>query len=100
MHDCGVKTGDDFLKGFLPEDPRPARRCSGSVLFLTWDEGSSGTGGGGKVATVVIGDGVPAGFTSGASFSHYSLVRTIEDSWGLGCLANTCGASNMGAFWP
>ncbi len=72
----------------------------GSVLFLTWDEGSSGTGGGGKVATVVIGDGVPAGFTSGASFSHYSLVRTIEDSWGLGCLANTCGASNMGVFWP
>ena len=27
----------------------------GSVLFLTWDEGTSGAGGGGRVATVVIG---------------------------------------------
>ena len=99
MHDCGVKTGDAFLKGFLP-GILDGSAMQGSVLFLTWDEGSSGTGGGGKVATVVIGDGVPAGFTSGASFSHYSLVRTIEDSWGLGCLANTCGASNMGVFWP
>ena len=99
MHDCGVKTGDTFLKGFLPKI-LTSSAMRGSVLFLTWDEGSSSTGGGGKVATVVIGDGVPAGFTSATGYSHYSLLRTIEDSWGLGCLGSACSAGDMRAFWP
>jgi hypothetical protein len=98
MHDCSIKVGDAFLKGFLPtiiDSPAMA----GSVLFLTWDEGSSDAGGGGKVASLVIGPGIPAGFTSATPFSHYSLLRTIQDAWGLGCLASTCNASNMGEFW-
>jgi hypothetical protein len=98
MHDCGVSTGDTFLKGFLPKIIN-SPSMAGSVLFLTWDEGSSGTGGGGKVATVVIGPGIPAGFTSSTAYNHYSLLRTIEDSWKLGCLANSCSANNMAAFW-
>jgi acid phosphatase len=99
MHDTSVAFGDSYLKGFLPTIINsPA--MAGSVLFLTWDEGSSGTGGGGKVATVVIGPGIPAGFTSGTAYTHYSLLRTIQDAWGLGCLASTCSANNMGAFWP
>jgi len=98
MHDCSVKTGDTFLKGFLPRIiDSPA--MAGSVLFLTWDEGSSGVGGGGIVATVVIGPGVTAGFTSGTRYTHYSLVRTIENAWGLGCLASACNANDLRAFW-
>ena len=23
-------------------------------------------------------------------YNHYSMLRTIEDSWHLGCLAHTC----------
>ena len=99
MHDCSVKTGDTFLKGFLPRI-LGSSAMSGSVIFLTWDEGSSGVGGGGKVATVVIGPGVPAGFTSGTRYTHYSLVRTIENAWGLGCLASACNANDLRAFWP
>jgi hypothetical protein len=99
MHDCSVKTGDTFLKGFLPKIlDSPA--MAGSALFLTWDEGSSSAGGGGVVATVVIGPGVPAGFRSGTRYTHYSLVRTIEDAWGLGCLASSCSANDLRAFWP
>ncbi len=99
MHDCSVSHGDTFLKRFLPKIlDSPA--MAGSVLFLTWDEGSTGAGGGGRVATVVIGPGVPAGFTSSTSYDHYSLLRTIENAWGLGCLASTCEANDLRAFWP
>lgn len=99
MHDCSVKTGDTFLHDFLPKilgSPVMAR----SAIFLTWDEGSTATGGGGKVATVVIGPGVPAGFTSGTRYTHYSLVHTIETAWRLGCLASACNANDLRAFWP
>jgi hypothetical protein len=99
MHDCPVRTGDTFLKGFLPriiDSPEMA----GSVLFLTWDEGTSGAGGGGRVATVVIGPGIPAGLTSDTRHDHYSLVRTIENAWGLDCLESACDANDMREFWP
>jgi len=99
MHDCSVKTGDTFLKGFLPKILGSSAMAR-SVIFLTWDEGSTGTGGGGKVATVVIGAGVPAGFTSGTHYTHYSLLHTIETAWGLGCLASACNANDLRAFWP
>ena len=31
-------------------------------------------------------------------YNHYSLLRTIEDSWHLGCLANTCDTQNVPAM--
>jgi len=29
------------------------------------------------------------------TYNHYSLLATIEQLWGLGCLANTCGMSGQ-----
>jgi hypothetical protein len=43
---------------------------------------------------------VPAGFTSATDYNHYSLVRTIENAWGLGCLGSACKANDLRAFWP
>jgi hypothetical protein len=31
-------------------------------------------------------------------YGHYSLLRTIEDSWHLGCLANTCDTEKVPAM--
>ncbi|HEX8939336.1 MAG TPA: alkaline phosphatase family protein [Candidatus Limnocylindrales bacterium] len=94
MHDCSVATGDSFLRGFVPRiTASPA--FADSVLFITWDEGSSGTGGGGHVATVVVSPHVAPGTVSALPHTHYSLLRTVEDAWGLGCLANACGANDM-----
>ncbi len=98
MHDCSTTKGDAFLRGFIPRILRsPA--MAGSVLFLTWDEGTSALGGGGKVATVVIGPTVKRGLRSATVHSHYSLVRTIETAWGLGCLNRTCAANTLREFF-
>ena len=65
----------------------------GSVLFLTWDEGTSDLGGGGRIATVVIGPTIKQGYRSTTPHTHYSLLRTIETAWNLGCLNKSCAAN-------
>jgi phosphatidylinositol-3-phosphatase len=98
MHSCSIATGDAFLKTFVPRiTSSPA--FADSVLFITFDEGTSDIGGGGLVATVVVSPLTSAGFTSATAYSHYSILRTIEDAWGLGCLGKACSATNMGAFF-
>jgi hypothetical protein len=99
MHDCSIATGDAFLKGFMPRI-LTSSAFANSVVFLTWDEGSTAVGGGGRVATVVISPlGKPA-FVSSTSHSHFSLLHTIESAWGLPCLANACSANDLGEFFP
>ena len=96
MHDCGVAQGDRFLAGFVPRIVDSAAWQRGGVLFITWDEGSGSE----PVATLVIAPGVPAGFRSNVPHDHYSLLRTIEDAWGLPCLAHACSANAMAEFFP
>jgi phosphatidylinositol-3-phosphatase len=98
MHSCSVSIGDAFLQSFVPRITSSAAFAN-SVLFITTDEGTSDTGGGGRVATVVVSPLVGAGFTSAAPYDHYSLLRTIEDAWNLGCLGQACSANNMAGFF-
>ena len=58
----------------------PAFTTQNSLLVLTWDEGSEDDN---RVATVFAGPAARKGFTSNAAYSHYSLLHTIEDVWGL-----------------
>lgn len=98
MHSCSIATGDAFLKTFVPRiTGSPA--FAHSVLFITFDEGTSDVGGGGRVATIVVSPLTPAGFTSATAYNHYSILRTVEDAWGLGCLGKACGVTDMGAFF-
>jgi hypothetical protein len=99
MHDCSIATGDTFLKGFMPKI-LTSTAFANSVVILTWDEGTTATGGGGKVATIVMSPLGKPGFVSSTSHSHYSLVRTIENAWGMPCLANACSANDLREFFP
>jgi phosphatidylinositol-3-phosphatase len=98
MHDGSVAQGDAFLRAFVP---RIAGRASfaNSLLVITWDEGSTSLGGGGKVATIVISPREKGRFQSATAHNHYSLVRTIENAWGLGCLNLTCTANDLREFF-
>lgn len=98
MHDCSVATGDAFLKKLVPRIQAAMAKQPG-VLFITWDEGGSSVGGGGRVATLVIGPGVRPGYRSAVRHDHYSLLRTIENAWGLGCLHRSCTANDLREFF-
>ena len=86
MHSCPVAVGDRFLSRLVPR----LERAIGSrgAIFVTWDEGIGGAGccgraAGGSVATIVAGPAARPGGRSGLAYDHYSLLRTIEDGFGL-----------------
>lgn len=101
MHDCPVSDGDSWLQNWLPSHILNTATWSqtNSAVIITWDEGTSGTGGGGHIPTIIISKHTPAGYTSAAPANHYSLLRTIEDAFGLGCLQNSCSNGNLAQFF-
>src|SRR5712664_438397 len=99
-HDCPVSTGDAWLGNIVPRITGSSAFRNGGVLFLTWDEGSSNAGccgdaWGGHVATLVISPkSIPAARSSIAE-NHYSLLRTIEDGFGLAHLGAAGWSSSV-----
>jgi hypothetical protein len=112
-HDCGPSTGGAWLAGFVTSVTASPAWRDGGALVVTWDEGtdnrgldattgrSGDTDGGGNVLTLVIAPGIPSGLTVSTPFDHYSLLRTVEDAFGLPLLraAAAPGTAAMTAFW-
>jgi acid phosphatase len=94
MHDGSTGDGDAFLRAFVPEITTSAAFAN-SLLIITWDEGSSDINGGGHIATIVITPHMTPGFESSVLYNHYSVLRTIEQAWGLPYLGNAAGASPL-----
>ena len=99
MHDCSVATGDAFLRSFVPTILSSPAWQQGGVLFITWDEGEGSTYSSNHVATLVISQAVPKGFQSDVAHDHYSLLRTIQNAWGLDCMNNSCTANTLNEFF-
>jgi hypothetical protein len=98
MHDCSVRTGDGWLKANivpLLSSPELAK----SVVFIVFDEGSTGTGGGGNVVALAAGPAVRPGSTFAQPTSHYGLLRTIEQAWGLPRLGHSAQAAPITGIW-
>jgi hypothetical protein len=86
MHSCGTYAGDRYLRTMVP--PLLAALGPSGLLFVTFDEGETNTGccgvaKGGHILTLVAGAGARAGARSMTPYDHYSLLRTIEDLFGL-----------------
>ncbi len=86
MHSAPVAVGDAFLAAFLPTILDSAAFKAGSLLIVTFDEGSSNAGGGGHIATVLATPGMAPGTRFGEPATHYSVLRTIEDAWAMPAL--------------
>jgi hypothetical protein len=82
MHSSSTAAGDIFLRTFVPEITGSAA-FGNSVLFITWDEGSTNLKGGGRIATIAVTPGMPPASRQDAPTNHYSMLRTIELAWGL-----------------
>jgi phosphatidylinositol-3-phosphatase len=95
MHDCPVATGDAWLK----RNVVPLTRLPGTVVFVTFDEGTSLEGGGGRVATLVLGPLVRPGARYTAPTSHYGVLRTIETAWKLPLLGASRTTAPITGIW-
>lgn len=98
MHDCGIASADAWLQSVVPSIVgSPA--FTNAVLFIWWDEGTSTIGGGGQVPLIVVSSRTPPGLQSTLAANHYSLLRTIEDLWGLAPLGQSASARPMTEFF-
>ena len=110
-----ISTGDQFLRDTVGAIQASPAWNGNSVIFITWDEsdftgsptdfGFGDTGGcctanpgGGHVLTLVISHSDHTARQSAVAYNHYSMLRTIEDGWRLGCLAATCDTANVPAM--
>jgi hypothetical protein len=98
MHDCSVATGDAWLKEHIVPLVR-SRSLRGGVVFVVFDEGTSDTGGGGRVEALALGPTVRRGSKFTQATNHYSLLRTIEDAWGLPRLGLSQRGTPVGGIW-
>ena len=104
MHDCSVAVGDTWLSQFVPGILRSTAFTQGGVLFITFDEGGTGAGccndaAGGQVSTLVISPLVKRGYRSTIAETHYSLLRTIEEIWGLPLLGEARNSKAMTEYF-
>lgn len=100
MHNCSVRTGNRWLASFMRPILRPGELAR-SVVFITFDEAArpDSRGGGGQVPALVVGPLVRPDSVSTERLDHYSLLRTIEDAWGLPRLGDSATADPITGIW-
>ena len=108
-----IATGDAFLSSTVGAIMTSSAWTGNSAIFIMWDESeftNSGFGGfgddsgccdsvagqgGGHVVALVISHSNHSHVTSNVPYNHYSVLRTIQAAWNLGCLGNTCDTANV-----
>ena len=98
MHDGTTAQGDAFLQAFAPQvfnSPDWAH----TLFIVTFDEGTSSTNGGGHIWTAAQAPWLSAS-TSTATYNHYSVLRTIENIYGLPYIGAAATATTMTELFP
>jgi hypothetical protein len=95
MHDCSVSTGDAWLKRFVPPLLKN-RQLANSAIFVVFDESESADP---RVAALALGPLVRPGSVYAPATSHYGLLRTIEDAWGLPRLGRSARVAPVTGIW-
>ena len=98
-HDCAPAVAASWLNRFVASVVASAAWQAGGVLFVTWDESESGGRAGGRVLTLVISPGLRRGLKVAVSYTHYSLLATIEAAFKLPLLGAARSATPMSAFF-
>ncbi|GHF29722.1 acid phosphatase [Streptomyces mashuensis] len=96
MHDCSVGTGDTWLKNNLKSYADWAKTHN-SLLVVTFDEDNRLSGN--RIPTVLYGQPVKPGSTSGTTYNHYDVLRTLEDMYGLPHAGNAADAKDVTGIW-
>lgn len=85
-HDTSLEVSSTWLRGFLRTLQGSVAMHQRTLLVVTWDEAGGRDFRANRVLAILLGDGVaPGKYTT--PLTHYSLLRTIEDNFGLSSVA-------------
>jgi acid phosphatase len=86
-HDTGLEYSSEWLSNFAQSFQKTLGMHQRTLLVVTWDEGGEGDGEHNRVLTILLGDVVSPGRYD-TRLNHYSLLRAIDDNFGLEPLAD------------
>lgn len=95
MHDCSIVTGDTWLRDTIGGYATWAATHN-SLLIVTFDENDGSAGN--QIATVFYGAHVNPG-TYDEPVTHYSVLRTMEDMYGVARLGQAKHATTIEDVW-
>jgi len=104
-----VSSADTFLARQVSQITAASFWTKGNnAIVITFDEGADGDSSGccdanpgtGRVATIVITNKGPRGLRDPTPYNHYSLLQTLQQAYGLGCLQFTCDTANVTPMTP
>jgi len=98
MHDGTIQQGDTWLQQNMDAYAQWAK-TNNSLLIVTWDENDTKTSDpSNQVATMFVGQHVQVG-TNNTSINHFSVLRTLEDMYGLAPTNSATSASDILGVW-
>jgi hypothetical protein len=95
MHDGTVAQGDQWLRSNVGGYASWAV-TNESLLIVTWDEDDGSQRN--QICTILTGADLLPG-TDGTPVSHYSLLRTLEDAYGLAHLGSSANVASLTGIW-
>jgi phosphatidylinositol-3-phosphatase len=95
MHDCSVAVGDAWLRSQVGKFLKLPK----TVVFVVFDEGSTSIRGGGHTAALALGTAVRSGSRFTRVTSHYGILRTVEQAWGLPLLGHSAHVAPVTGIW-
>jgi phosphatidylinositol-3-phosphatase len=96
MHDGSIQQGDAWLKKNIDGYVQWAKTHN-SLLIITWDEDED-DGGNNAIPTIFAGAHVKSGQYP-EKINHYSVLRTLEDAYGLPALGAAAKATAITGVW-
>jgi hypothetical protein len=85
-----IKSGDNWLAANMPALISFANAHAGAI-FITWDEGSSTS----KIPFIAVGPHVKANFAGTVSYTHSSIVKSVERVLELPTLSTVSSANDL-----
>jgi hypothetical protein len=102
MHDScsptndAIKQGDNWLKNNMPAILNSQAYKNGGALFITWDEGESGSDG--PIGLIVLSPYAKGnGYSNTIHYTHSSMLRTLQEIFGVSpYLGDAANATDLG----
>ncbi len=96
-HDTGLKYANEYLSKLMPPLLGNPKFMNGTLIVVTFDEDNYLFGN--NVYCALLGPMVKPGGVDEGKYTHYSLLRTIEDNFQLGTLGrHDASATSFNAF--
>ena len=88
-----IAEGDRFVGNIVKKITSSSTWQEGNnAIVVTYDEGNLATS---RIFTVVITNHGPRALSDPTSYNHYSLLASLQQTFSLGCLLNSCTATPM-----